>query len=102
MCAPTWVLERISDEVGRPIEIHKGVLSITTDTLVVTAVPALEKEGGLGFLAAVDVIGGRCIEITACHTDVAPHRWRDLALALAHGLGPAASVTIAMLGALDP
>jgi hypothetical protein len=98
MCAPTWVVERISREAGRPIESNKGVLSVSIDSLVVTAVPALEGEGGLGLLAGVDVIGGHCVEITACHADVIPDRWADLSLALAHGLGPAASVAIEMMG----
>lgn len=51
------VLERVSHEAGRPIEDRKGVLSVTTDSRVVTAVTALEHDDGLGFLAAVDVIG---------------------------------------------
>jgi hypothetical protein len=101
MCAPRWVLDRISDETGLSIESNRAVLSVRTDALVVTAVPALEQEGGLGFLAAVDVISGRCVEISACHADVAPGRWPDLTLALAHGLGPAASVAIEMMGMPD-
>lgn len=76
------VLERVSHEAGRPIEDRKGVLSVTTDSRVVTAVTALEHDDGLGFLAAVDVIGGPFVEITNCHADVAPERWRDLTLAL--------------------
>ncbi|HXY45543.1 MAG TPA: hypothetical protein VEH29_15255 [Acidimicrobiales bacterium] len=101
MCAPRWVLDRVSDETGAPVETNRGVLSVTIDSLVVTAVPALEQGGGLGFLAAVDVIGGRCVEITACHTDVAPDRWPDLTLALAHGLGREVSVAIEMLGTCE-
>ncbi len=101
ICAPSWVLERVSQEARRPIEAHRGVQSVTTDSLIVTAVPALEEEAGLGFLAAVDVIGGRCFEVTACHTDVVPDRWPDLTLALAHGLGREVAVAIEQLGTLD-
>ena len=101
MCAPRWVVERVSDETGVPIENHRAVPTVTTATLVVTGVPALEKEGGLGFLAAVDVITGRCVELTACHAEVPPNRWPDLTLALAYGLGSPASVAIEMIGASD-
>jgi hypothetical protein len=98
ICCPRWVLDRVSDETGQTIECNRAVLSVRTDLLVVTAVPALEQEGGLGFLAAVDVISGRCVEISACHTDVAPDRWQDLTHALSHGLGPAVSVAIETIG----
>ncbi|MGA2210274.1 MAG: hypothetical protein ABSH30_11625 [Acidimicrobiales bacterium] len=98
MCTPKWLLERVSEEAGRPIEDCKGVLSVTTDSLVVTAVPALEQDDGLGYLAAVDVIGGQCVEITACHADVAPERWPDLTDALAHGLAPPAAVQLELIG----
>jgi hypothetical protein len=98
MCAPRWVVERVSDESCRPVESNRGIVSVETDAIVVTAFPALERECGLGFLAAVDVIGGRCVEITACHPDVAPDRWPDLTLALGYGLGPEVSVAIEMLG----
>jgi hypothetical protein len=98
MCAPRWVVERVSDESCRPIESNKGILSVATGALVVTAVPALEQQSGLGFLAAVDVIGGRCVDITACHPDVAPARWPDLTLALGYGLGPEVAVAIERLG----
>jgi hypothetical protein len=101
MCAPGWLLERISAETGEPIETYKAVRSVTTDALVVTGVPALEHEGGLGFLAAVNVITGRCVELTACHADVPPNRWPDLTLALAYGLGSPLSVAIEMIGADD-
>jgi len=98
LCAPRWVVDRLSEEVCRPVEVKRGVPFVATDELVVTALPALEQRDGLGFLAAVDAIAGRCVEITACHADVAPDRWPDLTLALAHGLGPAASVAIEQLG----
>jgi hypothetical protein len=101
ICAPHWVLERISEETGRPIESHMDVLSVTTDSLVVTAVTALEQVGGFGFLAAFDVIGGRCLEMAACHPEVAPDRWAALTLALDHGLAPAVSVAVEMLGTSD-
>jgi hypothetical protein len=102
MCAPRWVVERVSDESRQPIESNKGILSVATRTIVVTAVPALEQESGLGLLAAIDVIGGRCVEITVCHPDVAPGRWPDLTLALGYGLGPEVSVAVETLGTSLP
>jgi hypothetical protein len=98
MCAPRWVLERLSNETGLPIDTHRTVGAVATDAVVVTAVPSLEEEAGLGFLAAVDVISGQCLLLEACHPDVAPDRWRDLTLALTYGLGCAAAVTIEMIG----
>jgi hypothetical protein len=47
------------------------------------------------------VITGHCVELTACHADVPPNRWRDLTLALAYGLGSTVSVAIEMIGAVD-
>jgi hypothetical protein len=99
--APPWVLERISHETGVSVETAAVPPFLVTDTLVVAAVPALEHEGGLGFLAAVNVITGICVDLTACHPEVPPDRWSDLTLALVCGLGSAASVAIEMIGALD-
>jgi len=101
MCAPRWVLDRISAETGVPVGTDGMAPTITAESLVLTAVPTLEREGGIGFLAAVDVITGRCLELTACHPDVPPNRWPDLTLALICGLGSAASVAIEMIGARD-
>jgi len=101
MCAPGWVLERTSNEIGVSIEARGSVRSLATDSVVVTAVSTLEQEGGIGFVAAVNVITGRCVELTACHPDVPPTRWPDLTLALLHGLGSAASVEIELIGASD-
>ncbi len=98
MCAPRWVVERVSEETGRILESRQGVLSVTTDAISLTTVGALEQAGGLGYLAAVDVIGGRCVEISACHVDVAPERWKDFTLALAHGLGLESAVAVERLG----
>ena len=101
VCAPPWVLERISYETGASVETAAVPPFVVTDSLVVAGVPAGELEGGLGFLAAVNVITGICVDLTACHREVPPDQRTDLTLAPVSGLGSAASVAIEMIGAFD-
>jgi hypothetical protein len=99
ICAPRWVLDRISEETCLPVVSDAPLATLAIGALVVAAVPALERDDGLGFLAAVNVISGRCIDLIACHRDVPPNRWPDLTLALACGLGSPAAISIEMIGA---
>jgi len=101
ICAPEWVLDRVSEETGVTVENDGALAMLATSSLVVTSVPALDHDDGLGFLAAVNVVSGRCVDLIACHRDVPPNRWPDLTLALVSGLGSPAAISIEMMGASD-
>lgn len=101
LCAPKWVLERVSEETGAQIEASAPVATLTTGSLVLAAVPTLELDESLGYLAAVNVITGHWVELTACHAEIAPGRWAPFTLAIKDGLAPSVCVAIEMIGVAD-